>query len=693
MEGYTLVITEKPEAASRIAHALDFDGAPRKRIDNGVPFYVARRDKEIVIVPALGHLYTVGGKEKDRSSYPVFEYKWVPFHVVERKTKNIRSWIAAISKLAANADAFIDACDFDIEGSLVGFNILKFACKEKENFARRMKYSTLTKGEIERAFLETLPTLDFCLIESGLTRHEVDWLYGINLSRALTAAAKKFSAQCAVLSAGRVQGPTLRFVATRERSIRSFVPTPYWTIKTFVSLGDSISEVDYEKKRIDNREEGGRVVRSCVGKIGKICRIENTEWVLAPPPPFDLSELQSEAYKIFRYLPRETGRISQRLYLHALISYPRTSSQKLSPTIGYRAILKRLLESPEHRDCAADLLSRKRLKPTEGKGIDPAHPAIYPTGNLPEKFHEKKEWNIWNLVVRRFISSFGAQAKLRNTKATIRIEGHNFYAKGVKTLDEGWIRYYKPYTQTFTKCLPTMKENEFVEVIRISMKEQFTLPPPRYNPSTILKKMQKEEIGTKATRAGIVQTLYNRKYIREKTIRITDLGFEVVNVLMRNCPTVASPRLTRNLEEKMIMIQQGKVAREEVIGEAIETLKPILEKLKQEEQTIGRQLSQTLVKSGFSDKTLGKCPNCKTGKLIVVRSKKTRKRFIGCTQYFEGKCKTSFSLPQQGFIKPSVICRDCGWLRIRIQTKGKSAWDLCFNPECPQQKKMKRNEV
>ncbi|HII85369.1 TPA: DNA topoisomerase I, partial [Candidatus Bathyarchaeota archaeon] len=163
MEGYTLIITEKPEAASRIAHALDFDGTPRKRIDNGVPFYVARRDKEIVIVPALGHLYTVGGKAKDRSSYPVFEYKWVPVYVVERNTKRIRSWIATISKLAANADAFIDACDFDIEGSLVGFNILKFACREKENFARRMKYSTLTKGEIEQAFLETLPTLDFCL--------------------------------------------------------------------------------------------------------------------------------------------------------------------------------------------------------------------------------------------------------------------------------------------------------------------------------------------------------------------------------------------------------------------------------------------------------------------------------------------------------------------------------------------------
>ncbi len=111
-----------------------------------------------------------------------------------------------------------------------------------------MKYSTLTQEELEESYAKPLAHLDFALIEAGLARHEIDWLYGINLSRALTAAAKNSSGQYATLSTGRVQGPTLKFLETRERSIKSFVPTPYWSIKAEVKINNSIFEVDYEKK-------------------------------------------------------------------------------------------------------------------------------------------------------------------------------------------------------------------------------------------------------------------------------------------------------------------------------------------------------------------------------------------------------------------------------------------------------------
>jgi len=237
LRNYTLIITEKPDAASRIASALDAEGKASKNVENGVPYYVAKRSGDIVVVPALGHLYTVAGKKRGERGYPVFDFRWVPRYLAERGAARIRTWLKVISKLAENADKFIDACDYDIEGSIIGYSILKHACGGKENAAQRMKYSTLTKEELEKSYAEPLSSLDFALIEAGLTRHEVDWLYGINLSRALTTAAKNYSGRYATLSTGRVQGPTLKFLETRERSIKCFVPTTYWSIKAKGKVG------------------------------------------------------------------------------------------------------------------------------------------------------------------------------------------------------------------------------------------------------------------------------------------------------------------------------------------------------------------------------------------------------------------------------------------------------------------------
>jgi DNA topoisomerase-1 len=190
---YTLIITEKPDAAARIASALDAAGKAKKIVDSGVPYYVAKRGEDIVVVPALGHLYTVTSEKKGWDAYPVFDYKWVPLYLAERGAKRTRVWLETIAKLAKNADVFVDACDFDVEGSIIGYSILKYACGGKEKSAKRMKYSTLTAEEIEKSYVEALPNLDFRLIEAGLARHEVDWIYGVNLSRALTVAAKNAS--------------------------------------------------------------------------------------------------------------------------------------------------------------------------------------------------------------------------------------------------------------------------------------------------------------------------------------------------------------------------------------------------------------------------------------------------------------------------------------------------------------------
>jgi DNA topoisomerase-1 len=695
MEKYTLIVTEKPDAAQRIAKALDSHGEPEKIEENGVPYFRAHRDQTLIVVPALGHLYTVVHTRGRRNYYPVFNFKWAPRYSAERKAKQTRTWIEVISKLASNAKNFIAACDYDLEGSLIGYSILKYACGNKESVTKRMKFSTLTKNELEKAYEKPLPSLNFALIEAGRTRHEVDWLYGVNLSRALTLAAKRWSGRYATLSTGRVQGPTLKFLVRREREIRSFVPTPYWSIRSEVKVKNSIYEAEYEKTTFDQKAHADSVVKMCKGKTGEIETIEVRKHQQKPPIPFDLGKLQTETYSLFRYTPRRTSNIAQRLYLEALISYPRTSSQKLPPTIDYRAILKKLHKKTSYRKLAANLLGRDELKPVEGKKEDPAHPAIYPTGNLPERELNDPQKKVWDLIVRRFMAVFGEPAIKQSIKARMAVNGHRFYLRGRRVLKEGWMSFYKPYIRAEEVLLPAIKEGEKVSIKQIMREDKFTKPPPRFNPSSLLQKMEGEGIGTKATRADIIETLYGRGYVAEERIVVTDLGFDIADLLGKYCPRVTSVKFTRELEEKMESIQTNNKKRFNVLVEAVNQLKPILEELKEREQIIGQALSKAIKKARMQERIIGNCPDCKTGKLMILYSRKTRKRFIGCTNYFKSICTTSFPLPQKGTVKPAQKnCKGCEWPLVFVRLKGRRPWMLCFNPVCPlKEERKKRDEM
>jgi len=679
MKKHTLIITEKPSAAEKIATALDEKEKPLRIEENRVPYFVAERGGEIVIVPSLGHLYTVAAGEGGGSRYPVFDFRWVPRYVVERGAGRIRRWIDTITRLAKNADVFIDACDYDIEGSVIGYNILKFACNGRERYAKRMKYSTLTNEELEYSYANPLPHLDSAFIESGRTRHEVDWLYGINLSRALTSAAKNHSGKYATISTGRVQGPTLKFVVAREKAIKSFVPTPYWNIRAIVKVNGRIFETLYEKERIETRREADAIVQECRGRDGVVEKIDARMFQQSPPMPFDLGSLQAEAYRLFRFAPKRTSAIAQHLYLDALISYPRTSSQKLSPSIDYRRILRGLSGITEYRIPAAALLAKTELRPVEGNNEDPAHPAIHPTGMLPTRYLDSSEKRIWDLITHRFMAAFAGSSIRKRARVSIAVNDNRFQLIGVQIMKRGWMRFYEPYVKKQEYPLPDMREGDGVIINRVILDSRFTNPPPHYNPISLLKKMERAEIGTKATRADIIQTIYDRKYVRNESITPTDLGFEVLDTLEKHCPAVVSTKLTRELEQEMENVHLSKERREKVLARTIEILRPILEKLKENEEVIGEQLSQAIQKSRIEERTLGMCPVCKTGKLVIVYSKKTGKRFVGCTNYFRGLCRTSSPLPQRGSIRLlSKLCPDCDWPVVQIRL-GKRTWRLCTN--------------
>jgi len=683
MGKYALIITEKPDAAKRIAQALDRQGKPKKLKENGVPYFVAQRDRELVVVPALGHLYTIVHERGKRNYYPVFNFRWAPRHLAERGAKGIRNWVETFSKLSHDADEFVSACDYDIEGSLIGYCILKYACGNKEDSAKRMKFSTLMKSELEKAYEEPLPHLDFALIEAGRTRHEVDWLYGINLSRALTLAARRWSGRYSMLSTGRVQGPTLQFLTKREKTIRSFVPTPYWEINAEVEILNSVIEAEYERKRIETRAEADAVVRACAGKTGEVMKVDMRNVHQKPPIPFDVGTLQREAYSLFGYTPRRTLGIAQRLYLDALISYPRTSSQKLPPIINYRKILNSLKRKPAYKKLASKLLEKKALKPREGAKEDPAHPAVYPTGNLPEKPLGIPDKRVWDLIVRRFMAVFGEEALKESLKVRLEVNNNAFFLRGRRILKEGWMEFYKPYVRAEEVLLPPIKEGDKVRLRRVIREDKFTCPQSRYNPSSLLKKMEELGIGTKATRADIIQTLYNRGYVKDERIVVTELGFDVIDILGKYAPMVTSAKLTQELESKMEQIQNNRMKREKVLAEVVEQLKPQLEQFKENEEPIGEALTKATKRAKTQQRIVGKCPNCGTGNLMIIYSRKTRKRFIGCSNYFKGICKTSFPLPQRGSVKPTGNnCKACGWPQVLVWIRGRRPWNLCFNPDC-----------
>jgi len=684
----TLVICEKPDAALHVAEALSESGEATKRHKHGAPYYqIDTNGERIIVCSAIGHLYQVDAKgSSERRNYPVWDFAWKPKHQVERGQRRQELWLQAIAELSEGVDTYINSCDYDLEGSLIGYMILKYACNGADQVAKRMKFSTLTEKELREAYTNPMPRLDFPLVYAGMCRHEVDWLYGVNLSRALTESAYKFSQRYSTLSTGRVQGPTLRFVVEREKEIVTFVPVPYWTIEAVVEIDEREMVAEYQVERLETSREAEQVVEKSSGRMGNVEDLESKRYHLVPPTPFDLSTLQAEAYRHFGLPPTHSLGIAERLYLDALISYPRTSSQKLPTTIGYREILSGLSKIPQYEKHSSTLLSARALRPNEGKKTDPAHPAIYPTGVSPKRRLEPREEKVFDLIVRRFMAAFGSAAIKESEKVTVKVDDLRFLVRGSRILDKGWTVFYEPYSKLEEIILPPISVGQKVAFEKVSAEKKFTQPPPRYNPSSLLRLMEEENIGTKATRAEILDTLHRRGYIKGERIVATSLAFKITELLLKYCPRVIDVAFTREVEGMMEKIESGQESREHVIFEAVEQLKPVIEDLKANETEIGKELTKTIKEMKMAEITLRPpCPQCGS-ELRVIRSRRSGKRFIGCSGMWKNNCRFGLPLPQFGVLTLlEKDCRECGFQLIQVKTKGKRPMISC--PKCFQAKR------
>jgi DNA topoisomerase-1 len=643
-----------------------------------------------VITSAIGHLYGLRDAAAARSVYPSLDLEWAPVP----KNKRAEVAIKVISDLAGSASSFVHACDYDQEGEVIGYSILEYACKGKYARSKRAKFSTLTDDEIRDAFARLADSPNAGMADAGRSRHMLDFLYGVNLSRALSQSFKSTGSGYRNLSVGRVQGPALRFIVDREAELNLHIADPYWAVKAELAKEGEKFYAHYVKARIDTLAEAEAIQKACGQSAARVTGVESRRVALRPPTPFNTGDLQREAYRIFKLSPGYTLAIAERLYLRAMISYPRTSSQKLPPSIGYAKIISGLSRIAGYSRAASILLSKPALVPNEGRMSDPAHPAIYPTGvSAPGKL-DGLSFKVYDLIVRRFLSTFAGPAIVQRTDVSIDLAGYGFAAEGATVLYGGWTEFYRPYApaEEQWKELPPLKAGDELENRGLEVKEKFTEPPRRYNQATLLAQMEDEGIGTKSTRAEIIATLFKRNYVSlsRKGMAATDLGIAVIESMEDYAPSIVSTELTRKMEAELEKIESGAVSSVSAIEGAVDLLLESLKTLVEQEPEVGGSMRAAVSSDGIRSTAIGSCPVCGTGELRIITSWKTKKRFVGCSNYAQAAaCRASMPLPQKGGIRPSgKRCAACGWPVIGIvYARRARQWRICVNMSCPSKKR------
>jgi DNA topoisomerase-1 len=503
------------------------------------------------------------------------------------------------------------------------------------------------------------------------------------MTRALTLSIKKAAGWFKVVSTGRVQGPTLAFIAQREKEINLFVPTPFWSIYVLGGHKSGQLELEYSKKQLSSKLEAERVKNELKGQNAMVDTINKRTVAQGPNPPFNLSSLQLEAYRHFGFKPSRTLAIAQSLYLDSLISYPRTNSEILPPTLDIRAVLTGLGRMKDYAKLT-DTILRGKLEPVQGKKTDPAHPAIHPTGERPTKPLSISDRKVYDLIVKRFLALFGEPMLKNHLRADITCNRHILYARGLHIIKRGWLEFYEPYFKTEEKSLPDIEEGDTIRLVSVETEEKHTQAPARFNPASLLKLLEKENLGTKATRSSIVDSVKSRGYTQGERFELSTLGYAVFETLNQYVPDILSPEMTRQLETEMDSIQEGIKNRELVVEDAKSNLERILDEFRDKEEQIGATLVKGLQRYWKDIEKLGPCPSCDGGVLRIIRSQKTGKRFVGCSNFKDGKCNQTFPLPQKGTITPlDEMCPHCGYRMMKI-VSGRRAWTTCLNwSRCP----------
>ena len=581
-------IAEKPSVARDIASVI---GATTAR--DG---YMEGNGYQVTWT--FGHLctlkepndYTENWKRWSLAALPMIPQR---FGIKLIEDKGIAKQFGVIERLMQNADEIINCGDAGQEGELIQRWVMQKA--QAKCPVKRLWISSLTEEAIKQGFDNLKDQQDYQpLYLAGLSRAIGDWILGMNATRLYTL---KYGQNRQVLSIGRVQTPTLALIVNRQQEIDNFKPEAYWVLSTLYrdTLFTAI------KGRFTSKEEGEKAFSTIAEKDFEVMEVSKKKGTEAPPHLFDLTSLQVECNKKFSYSAETTLHLIQSLYERKFTTYPRVDTQFLSDDIYPKCplILAGLRGyEPFTQPLAGKKLSKSKKFFDSSKVTD--HHAIIPTG-VPAQSLSDMERNVYDLVVRRFIAAFYPDCQFSTTTVTGRVEEVELKATGKEIIDPGWRVILAKDTDptdeenakntTEERTLPTFVKGEKGAHVP-TLAEKWTSPPKYYTEATLLRAMEtagkfvedeelrsalKENgIGRPSSRAGIIETLFKRHYIRRerKNLLATPTGIELIGIIREEL--LKSCELTGIWEKKLRDIEHKKYDASQFIDELKEQITEIV---------------------------------------------------------------------------------------------------------------------
>ena len=715
-----LVVTEKNDAAQQIARLLCDVGKPKADKVYDTPVYrFTRNGDDWVTIGLRGHILapdfppelhfnehegwfglTADGEVMpadlpDGLARPPYESKRKPFlkDGIDIKGWKVQSlpylvWapiqklpaekgiIRALKNLAKKADAIIIGTDFDREGELIGSDALRQMRQVAPGTpVSRARYSAFTKGEIDHAFAN-LVDLDQDLADAGESRQYIDLIWGAVLTRYLTMA--RYGGFGNVRSAGRVQTPTLALVVERERERLAFVPEDYWVLSGEAAKDGEPFKVTHATARFkDEAQAKAAFERVRAAHEATVTSVEKKARTQKPPAPFNTTSLQAAAASE-GISPARTMRLAESLYMDGLISYPRVDNTVYPQSLDLGGVVRMLSGVPEYAPTCQGLLAQPKLTATRGKQETTDHPPIYPTGVASRDKLQPAAWKLYNLIARRFLATLMDPAVIEGTKVTLDIEGEPFTATGNVLAKPGFRAIY-PYGLRKDEQLPALAQGDICEVLKLDLEAKQTEPPARYSQGRLIQEMERLGLGTKSTRASIIERLYDVKYLKNDPIEPSQLGMAVIDALTSFAPHITSPDMTAELEGDMTKVSEGDETQEQVVTHSRALLASMMDALIEHKDDLGEAIADAVT----ADARVGACPKC--GKdLVMKNSAKTRGSFIGCMGWPD--CDVTYPVPTGVKVEPiegeAGVCPSCGAPRIKCKPFRSKAYEMCVNPAC-----------
>jgi DNA topoisomerase-1 len=612
-----LILAEKFSAARRLAQILSEGMAEKVRADASSYFTFSSGGDDVIVFPLRGHIVEIDYPESARDWAGTDLDALVDLEPVREESPPALH--DALRGFADSVDEVVLATDYDREGELIGVEALETLRHQHPGLpARRARFSAMTTSEVRRAF-ENLVEPDWALAEAAAARQRIDLAWGAVLTRFLTVEC---GSERQVLSAGRVQTPTLRLAADRERDREDFVPRPFWNVVL------AAGEPAFEASAVGGPfwdESGARalVALAGLGDSAIVERIERRDHREPPPAPFNTTSFLAQASRM-GHSPSRAMAAAQELYVRGEISYPRTDNTVYPPSLPVREILNRLRKSP-YREFVERLLERPELEPSRGPIHTTDHPPIHPTA-APAKHREGMRASVYDMIARRFLATLSAPSLSTITEVHLRLGDTEFLATGRAMVELGWREILPDDRQVVE--LPALQQGENLTIREVRVLGDRTKPPPLHTQGTLLLAMQRLALGTKSTRYEILDLLFRRQYITGRSLRTTAAGRALVDALSIYGPDVTNPEMTRHLEDRMTAIADGRATLAEVVDESRRDLHGVLAELRAHQPSLVRWLRDAT----FLEKDYGPCDACQDGRMVRRRARNGWS-FLGCSRF------------------------------------------------------------